>query len=343
MDKGFKIVLFSNKSSKSRELSFSKFHIFLLTFTTFVIFATVMSVGVNVVSLMWYEQKLDSVREDKENLMNSITQLNEEYNLLETQVENLFEREDFIRTQVGLDPLDPSKKEIGLGGGGIDIPFNRNEIFFNEHEMLSDIATEQLTTLKGLIGVLKDSYASTAKAAVEHKEMLRYYPSIAPVDAKEGYIGLSDRFGSRPDPFGEKEREFHEGLDIKGKIGTPVHATADGTVIKVVRSSKSGQGMGKYVKISHKSEDYGYTTIYGHLSEIKPGLEVGSVISRWDEIGKIGDTGRVTGAHLHYEIQKWGIPVDPEAENWNPKVFLPLMTEDARKAYEQEKAEGKKN
>lgn len=106
---------------------------------------------------------------------------------------------------------------------------------------------------------------------------------------------LKSEFGYRANPFSGRGSEFHKGIDIKGEIGEPIYATADG----IVESADWDKGYGKCVKINHKS---GYTTIFGHLSTFS--VEPGQKVKAGDVIGYVGNTGRSTGPHLHYEIRK---------------------------------------
>ena len=106
---------------------------------------------------------------------------------------------------------------------------------------------------------------------------------------------------------------------MRGNSGDVVHTTADGTIMELHRSNQGDLGI--YVKISHNHRKYGYITKYGHLSKIEPNLKVGSKVKRWDKIGEIGNTGRVTGPHLHYEVLYKLRAVDPEIANWHPELF----------------------
>ncbi len=108
-------------------------------------------------------------------------------------------------------------------------------------------------------------------------------------------------FGPRLDPFNHR-KAFHEGIDFRGRIGTPVHATADGRVSFV----GTVRGYGKMIKIDHGN---GYTTKFGHLHAFK--VKKGDYVSRGQVIGQIGNTGRSTGSHLHYEIGYKGKPINP--------------------------------
>lgn len=102
--------------------------------------------------------------------------------------------------------------------------------------------------------------------------------------------------------FGQRWGRMHEGTDFAAAHGTPIHTTADGVVIHAGRQS----GYGLLVKIQH---EFGIETRYAHLSKIR--VEVGQRVSRGDRIGDMGNTGRSTGTHLHYEVRVGGRAVNP--------------------------------
>ena len=130
----------------------------------------------------------------------------------------------------------------------------------------------------------------------EKGEILASTPTMAPT------VGvLTDGFGTRNDPITGR-RAFHRGLDISARRGTPVYAPADGVVVFAGRNG----GLGKTIRISH---GFGFTTLYGHLHEMN--VELGDQVHRGDHIGAIGNTGRSTGSHLHYEVHEEGKAKDP--------------------------------
>nr|WP_325048036.1 M23 family metallopeptidase [Paracoccus sediminilitoris] len=102
--------------------------------------------------------------------------------------------------------------------------------------------------------------------------------------------------------FGRRWGRMHEGIDMAGPVGTPIYATGDGVVIQAGRAS----GYGNLIKIQH---ELGTETRYGHLSRIR--VKVGDKVSQGDLIGDMGNTGRSTGPHLHYEVRMKGRAVDP--------------------------------
>ena len=122
-------------------------------------------------------------------------------------------------------------------------------------------------------------------------------PSRRPVEQ----MRLTSSFGTRSDPFNGR-RARHNGIDIPGPIGTPIYATADGTVGRAQRLG----GYGNYVEIEHGNA---MQTRYGHLSAIA--VSSGQRIRRGDILGYMGSTGRSTGSHLHYEVRIAGAPVNP--------------------------------
>ena len=113
---------------------------------------------------------------------------------------------------------------------------------------------------------------------------------------------LTSNFGMRKSPFSGK-RKMHEGYDIAARTGTPIIVTADGVVSK----AETVPGYGKLVVIEH---GYGYRTYYGHNSKIH--VRAGQRVTRGQKIASVGNTGRSTGAHVHYEIRRNGVPVNPK-------------------------------
>jgi murein DD-endopeptidase MepM/ murein hydrolase activator NlpD len=112
---------------------------------------------------------------------------------------------------------------------------------------------------------------------------------------------LTSRVGSREDPI-TGGRDFHPGLDISADHGSPVYATADGTVVEAERQT----GYGNLIVVEH---GYGLESRYGHLSRYK--ARTGEKVKRGDVLGFVGSTGRSTGSHLHYEVRLNGRLLNP--------------------------------
>ena len=112
---------------------------------------------------------------------------------------------------------------------------------------------------------------------------------------------VTSDFGIRLDPY-TAERVMHKGLDIANSFGAPVMAPADGVVI----FAGTEGGYGKVVVIDH---GYGVKTRFGHLSKLE--VKTGDRVKRGQVVGAVGNTGRSTGPHLHYEVRVNGIPENP--------------------------------
>ena len=123
-----------------------------------------------------------------------------------------------------------------------------------------------------------------------------------PSDKPVKLASFQSAFGERTDPF-ERRRKMHAGIDLAAPIGTPIYATADGIVSDAGWNSG---GYGNLIKVDHGS---GIETRYGHLSRIL--VSPGQRVTRGQQIGRMGSTGRSTGSHLHYEVRISGSAVNP--------------------------------
>ncbi|MGK2906871.1 MAG: M23 family metallopeptidase [Desulfuromonadales bacterium] len=225
------------------------------------------------------------------------------------QVENLSQREELQRLVVKLDDvrqemvvlaqndarvrvmakLSAPKVDSIAGVGG---PAGEDDTYreFNEIQQRIDEVRRQ-------IDLRRESQEEIQGILNDQRSLLAAKPSGWPV---KGW--LTSGFGFRRDPFNGK-RKIHEGLDIAARTGAPVVATADG----IVSSVKTEPGYGKMVTIDH---GYGYRSLYGHNSKFN--VKVGQRIRRGDQIASVGNTGRSTGSHVHYEVRLNGVPVNPQ-------------------------------
>jgi murein DD-endopeptidase MepM/ murein hydrolase activator NlpD len=130
----------------------------------------------------------------------------------------------------------------------------------------------------------------------ERQSLINSTPNMKPA---KGWI--TSRFGYRTSPFSGKTA-LHAGLDIAAAPGSPVYAPADGVVV----FASYDESYGKLITVDY---GYGVITRFGHLSQIY--VQAGQKVNKWDVIGAVGNTGRSTGPHLHYEVRINGTPVDP--------------------------------
>ena len=214
------------------------------------------------------------LRDDKSRYEAAITQMGEHLAAVETVAGKLAQA-------VGLKGL-PSERPSGGAGAAFG---SRAEIFGEESSALQK-RMENLDT----------SFDRLEQAWGERLKVFASTPSLAPVS---GFF--SDGFGWRRDPI-DGSREFHKGVDIVAPSGTPVHASADGLVTAAGRMA----GYGAMIQVVH---GFGMSTRYGHLSRVM--VTPGQRVKRGEVIGLVGSTGRSTGPHLHYEVFRAGVQVDP--------------------------------
>jgi murein DD-endopeptidase MepM/ murein hydrolase activator NlpD len=138
-------------------------------------------------------------------------------------------------------------------------------------------------------------------------------PNIWPVEGR-----LMGSFGDRIDPF-SGEGAFHTGVDISAPTGTPVRATADGIVSFADRSG----GYGRLIVVDHGN---GMQTYYAHLSRFY--AQTGQEVRRGETIGAVGTSGRVTGAHLHYEVRMGGGAINPYRHLMRPNIVQQAASKD---------------
>lgn len=219
--------------------------------------------------------------------------LHAKFDSLETEVERLRMLDSRVKSLVNFDQEGRSRvarKTVPPGVGGTELA-----------EITTVKRLDRLLDLR--VGQLKQDVlvdVTDLEAVCERLDSRRIFleslPAIWPVRGM-----LTSGFGVRISPFTDT-KVFHHGLDIAAATGTPVKAAAAG---KVVRSGYEAL-LGNYIVLEHGA---GYQTVYGHLSE-RLAADC-AVVQKGDVVGKVGDTGRTTGPHLHYEVHVNGLPVNP--------------------------------
>ena len=169
-----------------------------------------------------------------------------------------------------------------------------------DHQLVSSI-NNTLNNLLSRINSQKKSSEEVDELVKNKEKLLSHTPAIQPLSNKD-LNRIASGFGYRIDPV-YKTTKFHAGLDFSAPQGTPIYATADGTV---TTAGNTGNGYGNYVVINH---GYGYETLYGHMVRVK--ARNGQAVKRGEVIGWVGSTGKSTGPHCHYEVHKNGQKIDP--------------------------------
>lgn len=233
----------------------------------------------------------------KENRIQKIqlVALSKKINQINQKMAKLQEFDRKLRIMTNINPSEEQDQFFGLGGSNIN-SLNPDYQIDEVHKKLIHQTHQSLENLETEIAVTSRSQAELSKFLKEQKSILACTPSIRPTDG-----WFSSGFGYRISPF-TNQREFHKGLDIATRIGTSVIAPADGLVVFVGREGN----FGKMITINH---GYELTTRYGHLHKFL--VMKGQHVKRGQVIGEVGNTGRCTGPHLHYEVLLNGVPVNP--------------------------------
>lgn len=224
------------------------------------------------------------------------------------ELSELYDIESEVRTIHGLPPRETAQSgpltnlpaSGGKGGGpsAFDAPGAELAEMIRPPSLIYGLSQPPLDLLAEEIMLRKESLSELVGLMEDKKERIEHTPSIWP--SNHPSRRLTSTFGVRRDPITRGFRH-HDGTDISAVIGSPVLSTAKGKVT----FAEYDRFYGNLVKIDHGS---GVETWYGHMSEIL--VTVGSNVERGQQIGKVGSTGRSTGAHIHYEVHLNGVPVD---------------------------------
>jgi len=234
----------------------------------------------------WSILKNQSLKQDIAVLQASLSQLP----LLEKKIKNLRRNERMMRGFLGIQAGDEKVDiEERLGMGGTDAEEDGDMQSFDPMAELESLVDKR--PLHDQVYTLRHDLVELNSMLVQMTETLRLRPTIMPV--QDDQIWLTSGFGWRKSPF-TGLRNFHSGIDISGRKGAPIIATADG----VIKKAGFDRLLGNYVRISH---DERFETLYAHM--LKSTVEKGEKVQRGQVIGLMGSTGRSTGYHVHYEVR----------------------------------------
>ena len=227
--------------------------------------------------------------------------LSDKIALMDDALNNMHERDASIhRVIFGIEPMDENVWNGGIGG----TDHYSDVLDYNNTGQLIKQSEEKVRKLARQIALESKSLDTIQKLAIEKEDRLAAIPSIKPVreDKIKRSIKNLSGFGRRRHPI-HKVMRMHSGIDFPAKSGTAIQATGAGVVIKAIKK-KSGYGI--HVVIDH---GYGYTTLYGHMSQIN--VKKGQKVTKGQIIGQVGNTGTSTGEHLHYEVRFNNRPINP--------------------------------
>ncbi len=254
------------------------------------------------------------LRRQNDNLQYNIEELDARVKALQQQMEDLEKRDnDVYRSIFEANPIPDSARAVAIE--------RQKEIELVEKMPQAQLIRSVYSTIDTLFArarVQQKSYVELLGLLKNKEQLLAATPAIQPV-SNQDLNRIASGYGYRIDPI-YKTIKMHAGLDFTAPQGTPIYATADGTV---KTAGHSDGGYGNYVVINH---GYGYETLYGHMVRIK--ARTGQRVKRGEVIGYVGSTGKSTGPHCHYEVHKNGRKLDPVYFFYNdlsPQQFNELL------------------
>ncbi len=300
MRKKISLMVLSNSGSSVRQFTISP--AFLRIFTV----ACLVALGI--MAYDYYHLKVGSVRAvnnearlsvQSDEIIRQRRQIQDfatEISDLKSKLVELNNFEKKIRIIANIEKPDEQDSLFGVGGS-IPEDLDSQIPLTQKHNSLLRDMHEQVDQLRMASDNQGRGFQSLFRFLKEQQNLLASTPAIRPC---HGWT--TSRFGYRKSPFTGR-REFHKGYDIANREGTPISCTADGVV---AYSGPKGL-LGNIVVIDH---GHGMVTRYGHLSKVL--VKRGQTVKRGDTLALMGNTGRSTGPHVHYEVHLNGIPVNPE-------------------------------
>jgi murein DD-endopeptidase MepM/ murein hydrolase activator NlpD len=237
------------------------------------------------------------LRAENERMKDRYRELNKETKKIEQQMKELEDRDNEVyRSIFEATPIPDSARLKDLE--------KEKQIARVEGMEQNDLINSIVTTLNNMgsrIKAQQASYKDLGGMVKDKEKLLAATPAIQPLSNAD-LKRIASGFGYRIDPV-YKTVKLHPGLDFAAPAGTPIYATANGTI---EFAGNRGDGYGNNVIINH---GYGYKTLYGHMFRIK--ARGGQKVKRGEVIGWVGSTGKSTGPHCHYEVIKNGNKIDP--------------------------------
>ena len=223
--------------------------------------------------------------------------INNKIKNIDNQLGEMQDRDDNIYRMIfEAEPIPTAVRKAGYGGSNRYLTMDG----YDNSAIVKETA-QKVDVLESQLSVQSKSFDEVYEMVANKAQMLRCIPAIMPVKDVDIYR-ISSHFGYRTDPF-YKVQKLHGGIDFSGPMGTKIYCTGDGVVEQVALGSN---GYGNYILVNH---GYGYKTRYAHLQ--KALVKKGQKVTRGENIALMGNTGKSTAPHLHYEVIKNDKAINP--------------------------------
>lgn len=252
-------------------------------------FLSLALLAVSYVDLFSRSSRLEALTRENIRLSEEIAEYRRDKSDIQLKLFAFRDYQDKISSMMGIEPgLSPTNSGPGIGPYSSPADLKGPAGLEGEETDLADLAV--------LADQLDGKFQQVVTMVDDKSLLLASTPSIWPV---RGWV--SSGFATRRDPMSGLP-QFHKGLDISTPLGRPVSSPAEGVVVY----ANYFKGFGKVIRVRHA---FGYETYYGHLDRFA--VRVGQTVKRGQVIGYVGNTGKATAAHLHYEVHVNGKPVNP--------------------------------
>ena len=270
---------------------------------------SILSIGVIVAFYFWFgSPKEELLKMENEQMQTQYKVLSKRVDAALEVLNDLQQRDDnMYRVILQAEPVNDE-----IRNNGIYNPSRYENLLQMSDAELVVSTSQKVDNLARQVYVQCNSMNELVKLAQGQEERIKHIPAIQPVSNKD-LKRTASGYGYRIDPI-YKTTKFHQGMDFSANVGTPVYVTGNGRVVETGWQ----QGFGNTVVIDH---GYDYKTRYAHLSKIL--VRKGQEVIRGEEIAEVGNTGKYTGPHLHYEVLYKG-----KAQNPINYYFFDLSPED---------------
>jgi murein DD-endopeptidase MepM/ murein hydrolase activator NlpD len=304
LEERFRIMYLGKEGTDLKQLSLGRKHFYftITIISCILLFFTTVLMGL--FTRTYHNIRITLLEKDRAHLQKELLTMKERISTISEKIATVEKTGDALRNASGLPAIDKDVRQVGVGGpltySALDFGYYPDEVGKTAQEIKVDLDKFDRELLLELTSL--DEIYSAIKC---RNDSCSHFPSINPI---LGGI-ITSSFGLRIDPLIGKIRP-HNGVDIPMPVGTKVLAAADGVVKEAKWSYIPYRDYGREVIIDH---GYGLESRYAHLSNIL--VRAGQRVKRWDVIGEVGQTGKATGPHLHYEVMR-------EGQQQNPYHFM---------------------
>ena len=283
-----RIIFISKEQKTVKEVRISRTRLISIISGLLIVFFVSGKFGMDFLIDFSHNSKIERLERTNTILQTRLSDMKGQIAAISADMEKIAKEDDNLRLALGLDKLNSDVRMVGIGGAEYDYNIS-DEVSGLDAQVSLNAQLKEVSKLQREVKLEYESYKSLVNTFQKKQDSLAYLPALRPILGGR----ITSKYGSRNHPI-LGVRKHHEGLDISAKRGTPVYASAKGTVSFARRNG----GYGNMIRINHK---YGFQTVYGHLHKIL--VRNGQTVKRGEKIGEVGSTGLSTAPHLHYEVR----------------------------------------